>query len=640
MKKRLFLLYIFFLSHFFLFGQNISDSVYKSLKSNRLSPKTQSLIVSGQNDFAYNIMLEKKSSLENSKKLVLLFFQEDFQKNESLINTILNFLFHNPNPDETFDFDLYVLFTYGDNQKVEKHGMVYGNQTFIESINTNEDYTVIIFDLDSDLNTILTSSKGYTTPSWLIKNEYNALLHSQLPENLPLLYLSQLFHFNFFYDRLLSDFFNADIPAVKVCIKENSQDFEKIADLITHSVYLYSKTELREWDHHFLMIKFFGRYINLTEAATLKIIIVIILSWLIFIFTFIFINNSMKKFAWQRVKKILYVAPLSFVISLLAQYIGRFLFLSFKSPETYAGQIYMLISIQFVTSIVLLSLFYLFVLTSNQAYEARSVDYLILLSSFINQSFFILLDISLFPIFMILCLLSLLSVITKNNKLHIIIFILMILPYIPYIHYVITYSELSELSSYLINNKILPLTFSLILNPLMLLYFRVLSFIKIYSKKFSHQLIGVCSAVLSIVLLVLIISLIRVPQLNKIQSQKLKLSFEKSSEDLISFSYKDRDIFEETIRTINIEIDQQPVQCDIRINCQNGNPILYTDNAYEVISQNSVFFKIPSYPPQKMTFSYGCNKGPCLISITAIIKSDKENTYKLVSKSIPIGRIE
>ncbi len=635
MKKSLFLLYIIFLSHFFLFGQSLSNSVFKSLKSNHFSPKTQSLVISGQNDFPYNVFVEKKASQETSKNLVLIFFQEDYQKNNTLILNSIKKLY-----EREYDFNLKVLFTYGDNQNVEKQGMVFGNQAFIETVNTNEDYTVIIFDLSGDKNTISSNSKGHTSPSWLIKNEYNALLNSDLKSNLPFLYISQLFKFDFFYERILTDFFDADIPAIKVSFKEDMDSLEDYTNVIVNSVDLYSNTQHREWDNHFLMIRFFGRYINLTETVTLKIIIFIIFSWLLFIFTLIFINNNLKQFAWQRVKKILHVVPLTFTISLLSIYFGRLIFYYLKRPQSYASQIYCLLSFQFIVTIFLLSIFYLFVLTYNKTFEARSVDYLILLCSFINQSIFILVDISLFPIFMFICVISILPLITKNNKLHIFLFIIMILPYIPYAHYMVTYSELAGLSNFLINNKLVPLVFALILNPLMLLYFRVLTFIKTHSKNFSHQLIGVGAAVLSISLLVFTITIIRVPQLKKRESKKEKIVYEKSNEDVISISYKDREVFDEIIRTLYIKIDKEAIQCDVSINSQSGNPILYTDNAYEVNTQNSIFFKIPCNPPQEMTFSYGCNKKPSLITITAIFDAGEKNRYKMVRKSISIGSIE
>lgn len=635
MKKFWFLLYIFFLSHFFLIGQDLSNSVYKSLKSNNFSPKTQSLVVSGQNNFPYNVFIDKYAKEKTSKNLVLIFFQEDYSKNKSLILETIKKLNEKDN-----DFNIKVLFTYGDNQEVEKQGMVFGNQAFIESINTNEDYTVIIFDLSSEENTIYSNSKGHTAPSWLIKNEYNALLHSQLKSNLPFLYISQLFRFEFFYERILSDFFNADVPAIKICFKVDEASAEHCQNVILNSVDLYSRTQYREWDQHFLMIKLFGRYFNLTETATLKIIILIVFICLLFIFILIFINSNLKNIAWQRVKNILHVVPLTFAISLLSIYFGRFIFYFFKKPESFASQIYSLLSLQFIITIFLLSIFYLFILIYSKTFEAHSVDYLILLCSFINQSIFILVDISLFPIFMFICMLSILSLITKNNKVHIILFVFMLLPYIPYVHYMVTYSELSGLSNFLLTDKLVPLVFALILNPLMLLYFRVLTFIKNYSKKLANQIIGVVAAVLSISLLVFIITFIRVPQLQKKESKKENILYEKTDEDLISLSYKDKEIFDEVIRTLNIQIAQEAVQCDVRINSQSGNPILYSDNAYEVTSQNSIFFKIPCYPPKEMTFSYGCNKKPCQITITAIFKGNEKNIYKMVRKSIQIGSIE
>lgn len=631
MKKRLFLLYIILISHFFLNAQNLSNSVYKSLKKSGFSVKTQSLILSGENNFPYNILLEHKADEISGKNLIILFYQEDFQKNSREITESLSQILA-----QKYDFNITVLFSYGDNQRIEKQGMVYGNRAFISSLNTNEDYTVIILDLNHRKNTVIANSQGYTAPSWLIKNEFNSLLQAQLNANIPKLYISQLFHFDFFYERILSDFFKEDIPALQVCLQDNDESRQKLQKILLTSVDLYSKTQVRNWDHHFLMVKIFGRYINLTESATLKIIILIIFLWLLFIFTFIFINVNQKRFAWQRVKKIIYVAPLSFFIIVASFFIGKTIFGLLPGNPTYAGKIYTLLSIQFICTILLISLLFLFVLLSNQVFEARSVDYLILLSSFINQSLFILVDISLFPIFMLICSLSLLTLLIKKNNLHIIIFVLMILSYIPYAHYMVLYADLSSLYSFLTTNKLVPFTFALILNPLMLVYFRILTFIKAQSKKFSKQLTGVIAANLSIIITVIVISLVRIPQLNKNRAVPVANEFSRTRNDLIQVTYTDKPVFDDIIRTIKISIERPVIQCDVTITSQNGNPILYTDNEYEAISQKAAFFKIPDNPPQEMTFSYGTNHNACLINVTAIFATPEYNKYQIAVQTIPV----
>ena len=648
MKKRKFLLYIFLgivISRVGLFGQELSNSVFKSLKQNHLSPQTQNLVISGQNNFPYNIFLEIKGKNESQQNLVLIFFQEDYQNCKSQILDAIEFI-----KNANFDFNVQILFSYGDNQKIEKQGMIYGDQAFINSINTNEDFTVIIFDLDSPENEVITNSRGKTAPSWLIKNEFESILNSNIQAKLPFLFLSQIYQLDYFYDRILSDFFSQAIPAIRVNLQNNQNSNNNITEIILDSLEAYSKVENREWDNHFLMFRYFDHYFTLTENSTIKIIIIIVLLWLFYIFMLIFVNVAQKRFAWQRVKKIIYTVPVTFIIILLAFILGKVIFNNLNPAKTDIGKIYSLVSIQLSLSFLLINIFYSLVLKFNPYFEPTSVDYLITFACFINQSLFILVDISLFPIFMLICLLSILALITKNNGIHIGIFITMLLPFIPYAHCIISLGNFMGLRQYLLTNDFVLLAFSFILYPTYIVYLRVLTSFRKYLKQKKSLFIIQGLSVLLLILLVTTTSLIRVNGFNK-EVQNNQILIKKSSENLIDFSYSDKKIFDDVIRTINIDLKEEPLQCDVRIFCKNGNPLLYTDNDFEISSQNTAFFKIPSNPPSNMTFSYGANQAESTITITAIFpetSSDesshqgepsqgKPSQYKLVTKSIRLG---
>ena len=96
-------------------------------------------------------------------------------------------------------------------------------------------------------------------------------------------------------------------------------------------------------------------------------------------------------------------------------------------------------------------------------------------------------------------------------------------------------------------------------------------------------------------------------------------------------------------RTLDISLNEKCVMCDVQINTQRRNPILYTDNDYKRITDNSVRFSIPDYPPQKMTFSYGAAPVPCKILVSAVLPPEEgaENTeYRFITKSIQIGDMQ
>ena len=65
-----------------LYGVELCDKVYETLKNENLHPKTQSLLISGDNVFSYNIILEKESILKqnpiDTKNLLIQICMEDF----------------------------------------------------------------------------------------------------------------------------------------------------------------------------------------------------------------------------------------------------------------------------------------------------------------------------------------------------------------------------------------------------------------------------------------------------------------------------------------------------------------------------------------------------------------------------------
>ena len=91
-------------------GIELSSEVHTFLKQNGFSPSAQSLVVSGENTFPYNIIVtfapEQNSSPEN---LLLIFFQEDVPQNQQVIKEALNKI-----REANYPFTVTALFAYGE----------------------------------------------------------------------------------------------------------------------------------------------------------------------------------------------------------------------------------------------------------------------------------------------------------------------------------------------------------------------------------------------------------------------------------------------------------------------------------------------------------------------------------------------
>ena len=625
-----------------LYGIELCDSVFNFLKKNGFSPVTQSLVASGENAFPYNINVNLPPANGNqAENLVFVIHQEDVSDNQTAIKEILSVLY---NTRSERDFNIIVLFAYGEKQKIEKQDMIFGTQVFLESINSNQNYTVIIFDLDNDKNTIETISAQTSSPSWLIQLSWNSCVKAGINPEIPRFFVSQISSYNFISNRQLTGFFENDIPAILIKLSP-SKDLDSYSQIIKKIMLGCEKDfealENRNWERHFFMVKLFGKLYILAERAILKIILPVIMLWLFYIFILIFVNFRLKHRAWSTIRKIWYTVPIIYANLVLSFFAGRFLFMNIGESLSDTAKIYGIISVQIITSLFLLSCFFVLLLSLNYTFDEKPVDYLLVICCFINQSVFVLIDISLSPIFVTICLLSFIALTVKNNALHVIIFILMILPLIPYGNAILTVANPRQLALFIEANTSLIFLIPLVIYPIYLIIFRTLTSIRSHHKrKIFPVVIGSLSYFVFVSAALIILCVTRTKQINQTLKASPVIALSPQDSDLIDITYSDTMIFDDLIRTLNIELETDCILCDVQITSQSQTPILYTDNDYKITSANSVRFSIPDYPPEKMTFSYGTTSQPCKIIVSAVIENENDGTYKFISKNFKIGDME
>ena len=616
-----------------LTGIELCSDVHSFLKKNGFSPSTQSLLASGENTFPYNIIVtfspEQNTSPEN---LLLIFFQDDVPKNQEIIKDSLEAI-----KNANYPFTITALFAYGEKQKLDKADMIYGTKVFLESLNTNLYYSAIIFNLEDCKNTIETTSSGLSSPPWLIKNSFNLYNNCQVNGASPFFLLSQISSFKFISNRILKGFFDYEIPAIELCLGEIAGDekIKKTSDVIKGSAELFSKTADTSWEHHFLILRLFGSYHIISERTILHIVIPTIFLWLLFIFLLIFVNRRLKKHTWYTIGKVWWSVPLTFFILTGSFFLAGMIYTNLFPNVSYAGSVYGQLSFQIITGLFFCFIEYLLILFTNYGFEERAIDYLLVISCIINQSLFILADISLSPIFIMICLLSLIALTVKNNPLHFAIFLLMVAPLIPYGHRVITASEIKGLSEFLKGPKP-SILIPLVLYPVYIVLFRILTSIRTRYKKVRTLFIFSSVIFVSISFSLILLGIIRTKQLKKLEIPEKEITYTPYGEDLINLSYTQKNIFGDVIRNIDIELPDNCLLCDLLITTDRVFPVLYSDNDYTSVSNNAVRFRIPDNPPEKMTFSYGAAMTPCKISVTAILE-DNEGQYSLITKSIEAG---
>ncbi len=616
-------------------GIELCKEVYSFLKKNGFSPATQSLVVSGENAFPYNIIVtfpaEQNTSPEN---LILVFFQEDVLKNPEIIKDSLKKI-----KAQKYPFTITTLFAYGEKQKLEKADMIYGTSVYLENINTNLSYTAVIFDLEGETSVIETTASKLSSPPLLIKNAMNLYKSCGVEGSAPWIVLSQISSYSFIKNRLLENFFTNDIPAIQFTLGGLSPDQKEEIEtnVITGFVEQFSKTPVISWEHHFLIIRLFGSYHLITEKNILRIATPTIFLWILFIFLLIFVNRRLKNHTWYTIGKIWWSVPLTYVLMVLSfigsGYFFRYLFTNISHAE----KIYWQLIVQISGSLFVLLAVYLFILTLNYRFDEHSIDYLLVISCFINQSIFILTDISLSPIFIVICLLSLLALTVKNNYLHIAVFLLMIAPLIPYAHRVIDAAELKNLSTFIARSKYLNFVIPLVLYPVYIVLFRIVTSVRTRRKTFKHMIISVALIFVFVSGSLVCLGIARTKILNKKQIYSPEISLSPRGTEVITVSYSDQTFFDDIIRTIDVSLKEHCILCDVLISSEGTNPILYSDNDYTNPNLTSARFRIPDNPPHEMSFSYGAAKTGCRITVSAVIEGEEPEDYQFVSRSLVIG---
>ncbi len=642
MKKAFFFLTflsLFLLSETLLFantsGYEISNQVYNKFYEKKLKISTQNIVVSGENQFPFNIIVQFNSKNSNNvfftKKLLFVVDQEQSLKNPELIKNLIEIL-----KKSSYDFDLELLFSYGDNQKVLKQGMICGSQEFLNNSNINENTTVIILDFSNSENSIITSSNGISSPSFLVKNGYNIFLDNKIESKLPTYYISQQNKFHFFVDNQLNFFFQQGIPAIKYSFSENEEP-NKIILFCSDFIENYSKNINYSWDQHFIIIKLINKYYRLTEQNIVRLIIFLFFACVLFITLLSFINSNKRNKTWKRIKKIWFSAPLTFFIILASFFLGKGIYFIFRKNFSLQESITFLLSLQLILSFLFSSTYYVFQLKKGQeTINAKSIDFVLIFSTGFNLFIFSFIDISLFPLMLLIFILAILMLIIKKRQFHIIIFFLMCIPFIPYIHTIISNADLFLLKNFFTNENIIFIPESLILTPIILTYFRIFASFKTKLFNYKRIIITIANSFFFLTICIIFSGISVSKFLEKKKITKLP-TINEINADLIEISYDDKQIFSDTIRTLKIKIPDNTFQCSVILSTEKTSPILYSDYDFEVLSPTKASFLIPYKPGKEFSFVYGIENLKSEIFVNIITGDENLNIYSSYSKKIKTG---
>ena len=471
----------------------------------------------------------------------------------------------------------------------------------------------------------------------MLSNGFDAFIQNGLSDYLPLYYLSNLSGSFFNSESYFSDFSNQNIPAISFSFKKDEVKDEVISNTITSYIDLYELSNKEDNDYHSLLYRIGNKKILFSEYSIIKALIIIMIISLFFIFILSFVNSNLRNSAWEDIRKDWYSIPITLILTIGAFYIAKGIY-NATNKNAMAGTPFGLVVFQILLSFALVSIFYwVEVSVRKKDYGEKSIDILVLLVTFVNQFIFCLSDISIFPLFMIICLCSTLSFILKKNWFHIILFVIMILIYLPYIILVYHTGDSFSLRFMISRSHTLIFALSFILLPIYLMWFRILTAIRKRITKKRHFAIIISSNYLLFFLLLII------PNYTAFGGKQTNISYPKITtitenvDSKIKVEHISKKVLGDSVETVYIETPMQADAILLQITGDTLIPVLYSDDEYTIDNTKTVSFKIPSYPPKQMTFSFGSTGSNFTIHAEAYYRTPHFNQYDSYVKEIKSG---
>lgn len=609
-------------------GTALCSYVYSYLQKKAVHPEIQPLVSNGTNSLPYNIIVSfHPKDTKTNGNLILFFDMEECINSMDIFDDIFNEL-------SSKSYNSLVVFGYGNRINIPRDNLIYGADVYARSLNTTTDNAAFLFSLNAEKNTIITGTGKSHSPSWMLKDLFDAYSDAKITDGLPLYFISQTEDYTFLDDKAFLAFNSAEIPCILAKIKDNS----KTKDIITSCINSYEQSQFESFDSHTFMFRFFGKRVWFSELRIINAMLVILILSLIIVFYIGFINKNIRKEFWKEIRNNWYVIPVIFGLSVAGFFAGRFLYwatvLRRGANHTAFGFIIMQISI----STLLVSLFFMINLSLLKKYTTRSLDFILIVITYINQFVLSLHDISLFPIFMFIFLISVVAFIFRRNWIHIILFVLLILPFIPYVNSVFRTSDTEKLNQLLIKSNWQPFVISLVLLPLYLMWLRILNAVKKrYAKKRIYALIIGSTCLILIVGLIILNRAFFGYNKNVRSSELIQTDYQGKKYDF-SLNWQDKKIFSDTIRTVSLTAPSQllPVYANLKVENKNGGTgsVLYSENEYSILDSGAADFTLPLYPPSRIEFSYGCGNFAQILTAEEIFYDSNDGTYYSIVKTI------
>ena len=653
-RKLTILTLLLFSAQFLVFSQKIlegnalSSSVEESLSKNGFTVYAQQLTQSGQDEFAYNLLINfpatkadenySESKTERTQ-IVFCFRQEDFFAHSEDIFDFLLFL-----KDSERTWEAEILFSVLDESVFKNKESTKGTEVFALSLD-DADRTAAIAVSFSDSYTakVHTGGKKYTTPLWLAQgicdSFFNIRKTYSLEDRLSAIYRLGILKGN----ERLSFFLENEIPAIEIELPPHF-----LLAPLKEFVKNYNPSASTEWDMHYVYINrgnFFKAVFISERVIIITCLSVGILTLLILcIFSFIGKNGERQKYEFLRS---IYIVPITIAISFASITIGQAvaaLLLRFFNLNPVV-----LYGIKIVFSMTFLSFLFTIQRLLKFSITVFIYGYLLSIIAIFNIFLFSTRDLTLFVIFASEYLVTYLAKNSKKLIATIFYFLLMIVPFLPYGIIIVRNADEADLLRTVFTNHLGNLLLVFAILPFQISWLRMLIFFNIVAGVRGYTLKKIIiNGIISTIGILIFISFIIygishfIYKPEERAAQKVETIFDR--EELFTLTAK---IFQNEFLGMNTNhirlISEVPaLRYDVTLYGESVEHPIY-DSIYDfkvktdAYGNESYSFIIPDFPPQNITIDYAADiNSKARIDVTAYYRTDDPNKFRIEKRTLKV----
>ena len=532
--------------------------------------------------------------------------QEDAFANQRFVLDLFDFF-----RASSFPFDIKVVLTAGDRQKIAGNEKMSGSEVFCKGIEGMQNAAALALSFDAKKKSLLVpGSDGKISPYYFCRLMCDSMDRNACPYSISGGIFLSLYRIKLLRkDAVLSSFLSREIPAISLRLLPQEEQISQLNSIRD----FFAAIDVEKsgvWSQHYIPFSLFSKRYWLEEESIIYMLMTFmaITMFILADFAFIFRRRTKRLVVIKRrALRSNYLILATALVVALSFFLGQGIAKVFQSIGIHNPMV--LFVIKLAPAFFIISTIYPLELGRHSHLSTYQYEYILSISAILNIFIFSLFDITLFYLFAVEYLILALSRAFKS-RLSLFIFIaIFITPYLPVLYSILVFSDGQTIYKLIFCGFTQNLVLAFALAPFNLLWLRILARLNIKAKDQKHRISGYiitsasCFAGISLFSAIVIFSLTKIFFANIDPAQIKARVFNAPKIERTSAQVYDTEYYGGKIRRVEISSSEKSERFSVIVNGKNANPVYFS--VYDsVSSERSTEFLLPDNPPQKITVMY------------------------------------